>query len=99
MMAIHLDLQAGSVLGALCPQRILHEPTCVQSQRSRGVDGLACCQVLGGPRQSRRVRRPLRPFWRPFWLRFTCVTSVPDRNIEAQRTRVGAEVALPASVV
>jgi hypothetical protein len=22
------------------------------------------------------VRRPLRPFWRPFWLRFTYVTPV-----------------------
>jgi hypothetical protein len=22
------------------------------------------------------VRRPLRPLWRPFWLRFTCVASV-----------------------
>ena len=30
-------------------------------------------------RQRRRadaVRRPLRPFWRAFWLRFTYVTSV-----------------------
>jgi hypothetical protein len=31
---------------------------------------------------------PLRPFWRPFGLIFTYVTSVLVRNIETQRTRV-----------
>jgi|EP01047_Picozoa_sp_COSAG01_P034265 beta-glucosidase len=42
------------------------------------------------------VRRPLRPFRRPFWLRFTYVTSVlVTRNIETQRTRVGPSLRLP----
>ena len=33
-------------------------------------------EETGGKGLKSWVRRPLRPFWRPFWLRFTYVTSV-----------------------
>jgi hypothetical protein len=43
----------------------------------------------GRTRWRREVWRPLRPFWRPFGLRFTYVTSVLVRHIETQRPRPG----------
>jgi hypothetical protein len=49
----------------------------VPSMRHSGANELLV-QVFAMPTDAppEVVRRPLRPFWRPFWLRFTYVTSV-----------------------
>eukprot|EP01047_Picozoa_sp_COSAG01_P009200 COSAG01_NODE_374_length_17957_cov_51.701590_5_plen_452_part_00 len=73
------------------PKKELHEDDIAQFQaflRSLLVHG-AIGTAIGGCTTIVVRRRPLRPLWRPFWLRFTYVTLFLSRNIETQRTRVG----------